>query len=290
MEKCKFSRLIAGTMTWGEWGKKLNVNQMVDLMSHFVSLGITSFDHADIYGGYTTEAEFGNAFAKSNIERSHVQFISKCGIQLIDDKRKTTVKHYNYNKEYILSSAENSLKHLKTDYLDILLLHRPSPLMHPEEIAEAISKLIDAGKIRTFGVSNFTIHQMELISKYLNITVNQIECSLSESTAMTNGTLDYLMSKGIAAMAWSPLGCIFKENTEQTKRIHHVLNELCQKYNAEKDQLLLAWLLKHPINIKPVLGTTTKDRIARCAKALEIEMELEDWFKLLEASKGEEVP
>ena len=174
MEQNSYSRIIAGTMSWGQWGSQLSKIEMITLMERCVLEGITSFDHADIYGGYTTEAEFGNAYAESGIVREDIQLISKCGIQYISDNRNNTVKHYNYSKEYIIWSAEESLKHLKTDYLDLLLLHRPSPLMHPEDIAEAVSKLKQQGKILDFGVSNFTRSQMELISNTQDVLCNQI--------------------------------------------------------------------------------------------------------------------
>ena len=141
MTKNPYSKLIAGTMSWGHWGKQFDKKNMQRLIHHCVAQHITTFDHADIYGSYTTEAAFGNAFSKSGIPRENVQFISKCGIQYISERRNNTVKHYNYNTDYIIWSAEQSLKNLKTDYLDLLLLHRPSPLMRSEDIAEAISKL-----------------------------------------------------------------------------------------------------------------------------------------------------
>ena len=277
-------------MTLGVWGKQLNKKQIIDLIQHYIEQGITSFDHADIYGGYTTETDFGYAFAESDIQRDHIQLISKCGIQLLSDNRENTVKHYNYDKDYIIKSAEASLKHLKTDYLDLLLLHRPSPLMEPDVIAEAVSDLKKRGLIKEFGVSNFTSSQVELISKSVAVSVNQIEFSLTQHTAMHNGSLDYMMTKNITPMAWSPLGCVFREDTEQTRRIHIQLGELLDKYNATEDQLLLAWILKHPSQIHPVIGTTTKQRITEAVKAADIELELEDWFKILEASQGHEVP
>ena len=277
-------------MTLGVWGKQLNKKQIIDLIQHYIEQGITSFDHADIYGGYTTETDFGYAFAESDIQRDHIQLISKCGIQLLSDNRENIVKHYNYDKDYIIKSAEASLKHLKTDYLDLLLLHRPSPLMEPDVIAEAVSILKKRGLIKEFGVSNFTSSQVELISKSVAVSVNQIEFSLTQHTAMHNGSLDYMMTKNITPMAWSPLGCVFREDTEQTRRIHIQLGELLDKYNATEDQLLLAWILKHPSQIHPVIGTTTKQRITDAVKAADIELELEDWFKILEASQGHEVP
>ena len=134
-----YSRIIAGTMTWGVWDKKFSKKEMNDLIHFCLEQGLTTFDHADIYGGYTTEADFGNAFSESKIPRETIQLISKCGIQYTCENRNNKIKHYNYSKDYIIWSAETSLKNLKTEYLDLLLLHRPSPLMHPDEISEAIS-------------------------------------------------------------------------------------------------------------------------------------------------------
>jgi len=286
-----FSKVIAGTMTWGQWGKQLSKSQMIDLMQHCLEHNIHTFDHADIYGDYSTEADFGNAFAESGIDRNQIQLISKCGIEYIGNARPNLkVKHYNYSKDYIIWSAENSLKHLKTDYLDLLLLHRPSPLMQPEVIAEAISTLKKEGKIKSFGVSNFTPSQTDLINKYVGVEANQIEFSLTQHTAMHDGTLDHMMLNNIQPMSWSPLGYVFKEDTEQTRRIHKQLGALLDKYNATEDQLLLAWILKHPSNIIPVVGTTTKQRLKDAYAATKIDLELEDWFLILVACQGHKVP
>lgn len=277
-------------MTWGSWGKQLQKESMIDLMHHCIANQITTFDHADIYGAYTTEADFGTAFAESGIQREDIQLISKCGIQYMCDKRPNKVKHYNYSKDYIIWSAENSLLNLKTDYLDVLLLHRPSPLMQPDEIAEAISILKQQGKIKDFGVSNFTASQVALISNRLEVSVNQIEFSLTQHQAMHDGTLDDMMRNNILPMAWSPLGSTFKKDTDQTQRIKKQLSELKETYNATEDQLLLAWILKHPSKTHPVIGTTSKERISNAAKALTIDLDLEDWFLMLVASQGHKVP
>ena len=277
-------------MSWGIWGKNLSQNEMISLMHHCIEQGISTFDHADIYGAYTTEAEFGNALANSDIDRSRVQLISKCGIQYLAESRQNKVKHYDYSASYIIASVEASLKHLKTDYLDLLLLHRPSPLMQPDEIAEAVSHLKSQGKIRQFGVSNFTPSQIALVETTTPIDVNQIEFSLTEHTAMHDGTLDTLLSKKILPMSWSPLGYVFREDTEQTRRIHKQLGALLDKYNATEDQLLLAWILKHPSGICPVVGTTNKDRLSNAVKALDINLDLEDWFLILVACQGHKVP
>ncbi|NRA92204.1 MAG: aldo/keto reductase [Psychroserpens sp.] len=277
-------------MTWGQWGMQFSKPDMIKLMQHCIDQGITTFDHADIYGGYTTEAEFGEAFKDSGIDRSSIELITKCGIQYMSENRNNAIKHYNYSKEYIIWSAENSLKNLQTDHLDLFLLHRPSPLMEPDEISEAVSQLIRQGKIKNFGVSNFTHSQVELISSSVEISVNQIEFSLTQHTAMHNGSLDQMLLKEITPMAWSPLGSVFREDNEQTRRIHKQLGELLEKYNATEDQLLLAWILRHPSKIHPVIGTTNFDRIANAQKAESIALELEDWFKILVAAQGHKVP
>ena len=277
-------------MTWGSWGKQLSKKDMADLMHHCLANNITTFDHADIYGAYTTEGDFGRAFLDSGIKREDIQLISKCGIQYLCEQRNNKVKHYNYGKDYIIWSVEESLKNLETEYLDLLLLHRPSPLMVAEEIAEAITLLKKDGKIRDFGVSNFTPSQMEMIGLRMDIDVNQIEFSLTQHKAMHNGTLDYMMTCGIKPMAWSPLGAVFREDTEKTRRIHRQLGALMDKYNATEDQLLLAWIMKHPSGIHPVVGTTNKERLRQAMEASKIDLELEDWFLILVASQGHKVP
>ena len=276
-------------MNWGRWGKQFNTSQMIDAMQHCIASGITTFDHADIYGGYTTEADFGKSFAQSGINRESVEIISKCGIQLEAENRQNTIKHYDYSADYIIWSVETSLKNLQTEYLDLLLLHRPSPLMHPDEISKAIDQLKSQGKIRNFGVSNFTPSQMAMIGTKSSISANQIQFSVTDFDAMHNGTLDYMMTNSILPMAWQPLGILFTAQNEQTIRIDKVLENLTNKYSATKNQLLLAWILKHPANIHPVIGTTTPERITNSAKALEIDLSMEDWFLLLTESQGHEV-
>ncbi len=283
-----FSRIISGCMTWGSWGKELGTNEMIDLMNHCLEHGLTTFDHADIYGDYSTEDDFGKAFAKSGIARSEIQLISKCGIQMTTG-RKNLLKHYEYSRDYIIWSTETSLKKLQTDYLDLLLLHRPSPLMEIEEIAEAAAAMLKDGKIKSFGVSNFSPSQIALLEKSIPISCNQVEFSLTHNMPMVDGTFDDCILNDRHAMAWSPLGGVFRKQTEQTKRINKVLKDLGRKYDADPSQLLLAWIMKHPARVHPVIGTTNKERVTAAVKASEIDLELQDWFALLEASRGEEV-
>lgn len=286
----KFSKIIAGTMTWGSWGKQLQKKEIINLMQHCFELGITTFDHADIYGGYTTELDFGNAFSGSNLKREDIQLISKCSIQLMSDNRKSIVNHYNYSKEHIIWSTENSLKNLKTDYLDLLLLHRPSPLMDPDVIKEAVEELLKTGKILEIGVSNYSRSQMAMLESRLPMAANQVEFSLTANSVMYDGTLDDIIANKRLAMSWSPMGSYFRENTKKTQFIRRELEPMIEKYNATEDQLLLAWIMKHPAKIHPVVGTTTKQRLTDAHKAKDIQMDLEDWFILLEASLGHPVP
>lgn len=276
-------------MSWGQWGKQFSTKEQSALIEFCVEKGNTIFDHADIYGDYTTEAEFGKALQESTILRENIQLISKCGIQLVGKSRPNTINHYSYSKEYIIWSAEESLRNLKTEYIDTFLLHRPSPLMHPNEIAAAVLALQESGKIINFGVSNFTPSQVALIANAIPVAVNQIEFSLTQHTAMENGSLDQLLQKEIQPMSWSPLGSVFKEETAKTIRIKKVLKTLTKKYKCPVETILLAFILKHPAKVSPVIGTTNKQRILNANKALEIDLELEDWFFLLRASKGKEV-
>ena len=285
-----FSKIIAGTMTWGSWGKNFSCQEMTALLRYCVQEGITTFDHADIYGGYSTEAAFGKAYDESEINRDEIQLITKCGIQMVHESRSNSVKHYDYSKEYIVWSAEQSLKNLKTDYLDLFLLHRPSPLMQAEPIAEAISTLLEEGKIKSFGVSNFSPAQIALLDTVIPVSGNQVEFSLTANQVMYDGALDDCSVRDRMAMSWSPLGSYFREDTAQTKRIQKAMEPMLSKYNATSDQLLLAWILKHPAKVYPVVGTASRKRLSASMEATKIELELEDWFVLLEASTGHEVP
>ena len=282
------SRIIAGTMNWGVWDKNLSTFDMANLIHVCAENGVFTFDHADIYGGYTTESQFGKAFSESKIDRSKVQFISKCGIAL-PKLRGNNIKHYNYSKEYIISSVENSLKNLQTDYLDILLLHRPSPLMQSEEIAAAVAQLKADGKIIDFGLSNFSPSQTDLILKNTAVDYNQIQFSATNHEAMTNGSLDHMQTHGIRPMAWNPLGMVFRENTDQTRRMKTLLSELVAKYHVGSDLILLAWILQHPAKVIPVAGTVNVARIQYLKKLEDLTVDLEDWFASWSESMGHEV-
>lgn len=284
-----FSPIIIGTMRWGVWGANHSIRAVQNLIEVSCQENLTTFDHADIYGDYTTEKLFGDAFSKMDLKREEVQFISKCGIEMPCVNKNFSVKAYNYSEDYILNSVEKSLENLQTDYLDVLLLHRPSPLMNPIEIAESFEILRDQKKVRNFGVSNFSPSQFELINNAFPIITNQVEISLNQTTAFYDGTLDQLMLKKLQPMAWSVMGNYFTEKSEENGRIKKVLKILCKKYNTDENQILMAFILKHPAGILPVMGTSRAENIIKLKESLTINLVHEDWFKLLEAKNGFEI-
>lgn len=297
IEGLDFSRLVAGVMLWGEWGKQLSAQEMCRMIEQCVDLGLTTFDHADIYGHYTTEKAFGEALALQPSLKDKIEIISKCGIRLVTPNRPDyKLKSYDTSKAHIIRSVENSLEYLGIERLNLLLIHRPDPLLDPYGVIEAFSELLESGKVMHFGVSNFKPSQVDTLDAHffdLELATNQVEASLMQLKAFEDGTFDQCMTMGVSPMAWSPLGGgkLFQENSDdpQVQRVRPVAKALMEKYGAAMDQIALAWLLRHPARIFPVIGTGRFERIASAWKALEIEMEREDWFALLEASKGKEV-
>ncbi len=278
----EFSRIISGAWRWH------TVSQdTVDKLIHTsLDEGITTFDHADIYGDHSNEEIFGNVLKKDPSLRGKIELVTKCGIKFSSAKRSGTwVKHYDTSREHIMWSVENSLKILGTDHLDALLIHRPDPLFNPTEVAETFDKLKEQGKVLHFGVSNFTPSQFTMFQTFLSfpLITNQIEISLSKVDSLFNGDLDLLMECKTSAMAWSPLGggkLVAGEREMFSK---------ASKYNASYSQLSLAWLLRHPSVIFPVIGTTKPERIIESAKALAIKLDRQDWFEMLQWAMGKEV-
>jgi predicted oxidoreductase len=292
--KLKLSPVIAGCMKWGQWGAKFSTKQYLQLIEDCLANHITSFDHADIYGDYTVEEEFGNALKQKPSLRQHMQLITKCGIRRLTLNRPEHKIHsYDTGKEHIVRSAETALKNFGTDYLDVLLIHRPDPLMHPEEIAEAFIQLKRQGKVLHFGVSNFTPSQVDMMQTGFTVEFNQLEVSALKLEAFHNGQLDQCIQRGITPMAWGPLGggqLMNNPDEERTKKILAVAQLLGEKYNASFDQLLLAFLFKHPSGIIPVMGTTKIERLKSAYKAAGLSIEREEWFMLWRASTMHEVP
>ena len=277
------SRVVAGC--W-RWGASANVDA---LMKSALDAGITSFDHADIYGDYENQKLFGRVLKQNPGLRKQMQLVSKCGIVLLSEKNPDTwVKHYNTSREHILQSVDSTLAHLGTDYLDLLLIHRPDPFMDPEEVSETFGLLRQNGKVLHFGVSNFSAGQFEMLQKYLPfpLVTNQVELSLNKLNVLYDGTLDVLLKYETGAMIYSPLGAgkllSDKQGGEIWSKTH--------KYKCTETQLALAWLLNHPGNLFPVIGTTQPERVVESAGAIEIKLDRQDWFDMLRIASGQEVP
>ncbi|MEM8886409.1 MAG: aldo/keto reductase [Bacteroidota bacterium] len=290
----EFSPIIVGAMRLGIWGVNMSTDELEKYIDQCLELGLKDFDHADIYGHYTEEARFGQLIKRRPDLKSKIRVTTKCGIKMLADNRPShKIKSYDSGQAHIIASTENSLKELGVDCLDLYLIHRPDYLMDPAEIAEAVERLKKAGKIKHFGVSNFTPSQFDLLNSYTPLATNQIEVSLLHLNALDDGSLDQCIKHKIAPTAWSPFGggSIFSEKEDiRVKRIRKTAAELGEKHEASIDQILLAWLFRHPSGIVPIVGSSKIERIKSAVEAAHIKLSREEWYELLEASRGEEVP
>jgi len=287
------SRFSLGFWRAKEWN--FSSQQLHDLVNQSLELGITTIDHADIYGQYSCEDIFGTILKEDPSLRQKVQLVTKCGIKFANKRySEFTIHSYDTSKAHILWSAENSLRNMNTDYLDVLLIHRPDPLMNADEVAEAMYELKKSGKVLHFGVSNFLPHQFNLLQSRLDfpLVTNQIEASVLNTEHFDNGNIDFLQEKRIPPMVWSPFagGRIFNENSEKANRVRNVMFEIAYKYQVEIDAVAAAWLLVHPVNFIIVLGTGKVERIKAAMKGLEVNLTREEWFKIWVASQGHDIP
>ena len=288
------SRIVHGHWRLADW--KLSSQEILKLTQQCVDLGITSFDHADIYGDYSCESIFGEALSLKKSFRKDIQIISKCGIALLSEKfphRK--IQHYDYSYRHIISSVEKSLSNFDTDYIDLLLLHRPSPFFEPNEVAKAFSYLKQKGMVLEFGVSNFNHLQYETLQSYLDVKLitNQVEISPLCIDHFENGNIDFFLKERIKPMAWSPLagGRVFSPKSEKDKKVIDTLQEVVEEMGVNSiDKIIYAWLLKHPAQIIPIIGSGKIERLQAAVEAQELEMSLEQWFKIYIASRGEALP
>ncbi len=288
------SRLALGLWRLASWG--LSDGEVLDLVHGSIDLGITTFDHADIYGDYAAEELFGRALALEPSLRHRLQLVTKCGIKVVSARRPAhRLKHYDTSREHIVASAENSLRLLNTDHLDLLLIHRPDPLLDADEVAEAFQALRVAGKVLHFGVSNFTPWQFDLLASRLPmpLVTNQVELSLLNMEVLGDGTVDQCQRLGISPMAWSPLagGRLFRDDDARALRVRRALEDVGRELGgAPAGQVALAWVLRHPARIVPLLGSGKLERIRSAAAAAGLRLSREQWFALWTASAGQEVP
>jgi predicted oxidoreductase len=284
----QLSYVIAGTMSWGLSRKNLNVIDCSKLLLNYFEQYINTFDLADIYGAYTTEELFGNALKYSNINRNNIIIISKCGIAYPFQTNNFLVKHYDYSKDYIIKAVERSLKFIQTDYLDILLLHRPSPLLIVDEVAEAYLYLFKNGMIKEIGVFNFLPLQIDLLNKYIPIKYNQLQFSVTKNQSFIDGTFDHHQLYQMQPMAWNPTGDLYKLTLNQD--IKNNILKLCELKNWNPDLILLAWIIKHPAHILPVIGTTNINRINQLNQLNNIIISTEEWFQIYTIFLNKNVP
>ncbi|MCF0107187.1 MAG: aldo/keto reductase [Holdemanella sp.] len=276
-----------------------SVDEVDELIKKALDLGINFFDHADIYGGGRCEELFGEVLQRHPEYREKMIIQSKCAI--------VPGKRYDFSKEHILSSVDGILSRLKIGYLDILLLHRPDALCDPKEVAEAFDELYESGKVRYFGVSNHTPYQIKLLQKYIKhpIIINQLQLSIVHSVMIDSGmnanmkeawaqdkdggVLDFCRLEDITIQPWSVVQASWKEGTfidnPDYEKLNKVMQELADKYNVTKGAIAIAWLLRHPANMQPILGTTSPVHLEEMAKACDITLTRQEWYDLYLASE-----
>lgn len=288
------SRIVHGEMRLPEWN--LSDQELLSFIKQCIEIGVTTFDHADIYGNYSCEEIFGHAIKLDTSVSKNIEIVTKCGIKLLSDKYpERSIKHYDYSFEHIVRSAENSLKKLQIEKIDVFLLHRPAPFFNPEEVAKAFDNLHKSGKVLHFGVSNFTPLQFQSLQSHLDqkLLINQVELSPYNLEHFRNGNIDFLLNEGITPMSWSPLagGSIFNPQNEKAHRLSKVLNEVASELDVINiDSVIYSWLLKHPTQIAPIVGSGKLERIKTAVQAEQVEMSLEQWYKIWVASTGHRVP
>lgn len=273
---------------YGFWRWTAGQGNMEQIVNLCLDLGINTFDHADRYGDYTCENRFGEVLAKQSFKRSDIVLFSKCGVNLAPKYR---VNHINTSAEHITQSVENSLRNLQTDYLDVFLLDQLDPLSDLEATAHALEKLKSAGKVKNIGVSDFSVHQHQLLVSYLNIPIvsNHIDLNLLNTSALDNGAIDYIKQKYMRPLATSPLagGRIEQGTDERALKLRKKLNEIAAKYNANIESIAVAWLVK--LGALPLIGTLEENRIRNIVNSFEIALDHEDWYDLLQASRSLDV-
>lgn len=289
----EFSKIALGLWRLHEWD--LNLSRLTELIELALELGITTFDHADIYGSYGNEERFGKVLKAQPSLRQNMELVSKCGICLTTENRpQHHVQHYNTTAQYIQESVERSLRKLECDYLDLILIHRPDPLMDTSEMADIFSKLIEEKKVLNVGVSNFTPSQFDLFQSKLDqpLVTNQVECSLLHVDPIYDGTFDQAQKLNFSPMIWSPFagGELFTSDSQRAIRVRNLCNDLSLKYGTSVDQIALSWLFQLPCNAELIIGTGKPDRLKSAVESISLTLDRQDWYHLLEESNGHPVP
>lgn len=285
------SPVVAGAWRMDSWG--WSPQQRLRWIEQCVELGVTSFDHADIYGGYQVEGLFGEALALAPALRQRLQIVTKCGIKLVSTLRPSHRLHcYDTSAGHIVASVEQSLRALRTDRLDLLLIHRPDPLMDAAEIAGAVQRLQREGKVLHFGVSNFTPSQFELLDAAVPLATNQIELHPLHAAPLWDGTLDQAQRLQRRPMVWSPLagGRVFAGEDEAARRLQRTLQSVGERLGRSPATVAYAWLMRLPSRPIPVAGSRRIEALREAWEAQGLAMDAETWHEILLAGQGREVP
>ncbi|UAN42842.1 MULTISPECIES: aldo/keto reductase family oxidoreductase [unclassified Enterobacter] len=285
-----FSRFVMGYWRLMDWN--MSPLQLANFIEEHLDLGVTTVDHADIYGGYQCEAAFGEALKLVPVLRDRMEIVTKCGIATTA-KPEHALGHYITDSAHIIKSAEQSLVNLATDRIDLLLIHRPDPLMDADEVAEAFLNLHQSGKVRHFGVSNFTPAQFALLQSRLPFTLatNQVEISPVHQPLLLDGTLDQMQQLRIRPMAWSCLGGGRLFNDDEFQPLRNELETIARELNAESiEQVVYAWILRLPSKPLPIIGSGKIERVRSALAAEELQMTRQQWFRIRKAALGYDVP
>lgn len=291
-KELELSQVVVGCMRVKDAG--MDGKELLQFAEICMDMGITAFDHAPVYGGYTCEQLFGEAVLKNNPGlRKKMKLITKSGIVLPGVEQNKSI-YYKSTKANIIKEVNESLLKLNSDYIDLLLIHRPDPLAHPGETAAALEQVVREGKVLNVGVSNFTSSQVEMLQSYLSIPLvtNQIELSVKTAEHFFDGAVDAAFTKRMPLMSWSPLGggSIFSGQEEQSVRLREILQQIAEEHGTSMDAIMYAWLFIHPVGIAAITGTMNPDRIKTAVEALTISLTYDEWYLILAASRGYQVP
>lgn len=285
--------LVIGLWRLAAWD--LTGASLADWTERVLELGPDCFDLADVYGAYTCEERFGDALRARPGLRDSLKLVTKCDIKLVSPARPSHTRHaYDTSRAHIIASVEESLRALGTDRIDLLLLHRQDPLMDPAEVARAFDELHDAGKVLTFGTSNFTPSHFAMLASYVKqpLVTNQVEASLLHLAPFEDGTFDQCLERRLRPMVWSPLagGQLFASDEARAKRVQHALQAVATARGVSTDTVAFAFLLRHPSRPYPITGTGRLERLELAVRATELELSREEWFELWCASTGAPLP
>lgn len=284
------SPIVAGMWRLADWD--LSVSQRVRWIEQALELGISSFDHADIYGDYRVEALFGAALKAAPALRQRLQLVSKCGIRPHSPQRQSRVKHYDTSDAYVRAQVEQSLRNLQVEQLHLVLIHRPDYLMDAATLAQTFATLTREGKVQHWGVSNHSTAQFALLRQHYPLVTHQIELSPLALHALDDGTLAQCQQCGIRPMLWSPLGGgrLFTGEDAQAARLRHAMQSIATQRGISLATLAYAWLLRHPSRPHPITGTGRIDGLRDATAALDVHLDAQDWYAIWSASSGRDVP